>query len=245
MNKIFDFNINEEEIDQNRIKEIEELCRNNMPLSIEDANLLLTNLSYVVRKKIADQEKENMADYSFPYKCDLAQSMIYYYLKGLNIKTNPVNTNEIIQNIHGHSLVIANINTIEGEKLYIVDPTYIQFFTKEGCSSNKFTIIKNMICTTPDPGYFIKASNNEEKVLPLLENGYIELTEEVAKAYGDSFYQTKEGVTPHQMEYDVASGNSYIRWFQHYTARLSKSEEELGNLNLLVSSNDKKAKIHK
>ena len=245
MDKIIDFNIYEEELDQDRIKEIEELCKNKMSLSIEDVELLLQNLSYQVRKKIADYEETTIDDYSYSYKCDLAQSIIYHYLSSLNIKVNPVNTNEVIKEVRGHSLIIANINTTEGEKIYLVDPTYIQFFTKDGCSKERFIILRDKICKTPDPGFFILENNNEEIIMPLLTDGYIKLTEDVAKAYGDSFYQTKVGVTPNQMQYDVATGRSYIRWFQHFTARISKSEEELSSMNLLITSDSKKSIKHK
>ncbi len=245
MEKIIDFNINEEEIVQNRIKEIEELCRNEIPLNIEDVNLLLANLSYQVRKKIADYEKVDMKEYTYPYKCDLAQSMIYYYLNELNIKVNPVNTNEVINGVSGHSLTISSINTIEGEKQFLVDPTYIQFFTKENCDPNKFVIINDMVCISPDPGYFIVRNNNEDIIMSLLTNGYIELSEDVAKAYGDSFFQTKQGTNTNQIDHNVASGSSYIKWFEHTTSKLSKSEEELANMNLLITTDSKKSAKHK
>ena len=245
MDKIIDFNINEEEINQDRIKEIEELCRNEIPINIEDVNLLLANLSYQVRKKIADYEKVDMKEYLYPYKCDLAQSIIYYYLNELNIKVNPVNTNEVIDGVCGHSLVIANIDTSEGKKTYLIDPTYIQFFSKENCNEDKFVIINDKICISPDPGYYIVRNNTEDLVMPLLTSGYIELTDEVAKAYGDSFFQTKQGTNPNQIDHNVASGSSYIKWFTHTTSNLSKSEEELSNMNLLITSDNKKSTKHK
>ena len=245
MNKIIDFSINEEEIDSSRIKEIEELCKNNMPISENDVNALLKNLSYLVRKKIADHENVDMQDYSYSYKCDLAQSMIYYYLNQFNINANPVNTNEVIKDVCGHSIITTKINTTDGEKIYLIDPTYIQFFTKERCDIRKFIIIKERICETPDPGFFIQIKHNEEVIKPLLEDGYIEFREDVAKAYGDSFFQTKTGVTLKQMQNDVATGSSYIRWFQKFKARLSKTEEELSNMNLLITSDNKKNIKHK
>ena len=209
MNRIIDFSINEEEIDSSRIKEIEELCKNNMPISESDVNALLKNLSYLVRKKIANHENVDMQDYSYSYKCDLAQSMIYYYLNQLNINANPVNTNEVIKDVCGHSIITTKINTTEGEKIYL------------------------------------KIKHNEEVIKPLLEDGYIEFSEDVAKAYGDSFFQTKTGVTLKQMQNDVATGSSYIRWFQKFKARLSKTEEELSNMNLLITSDNKKNTKHK
>ena len=245
MDKIFDFVINKNINDNDVISEIEEMCNSGVPLSVEAVEALLGNLSYIVRKKISDYEGADMNDFSFAYKCDLAQSIVFYYLNSMGINVNPVNTNEVINGVSGHSLTIASINTIEGEKTYLIDPTYLQFFTKEGCDKSKFVILKDKVCITPDPGYFISESNSEETIMPLPTDGYIELTDEVAKAYGDSFFQTKEGVTPNQMQYDVATGRSYIRWFQHFTARISKSEEELSDMNLLITSDSKKSTKHK
>ena len=242
MNKIIDFELNETIDKEDKILEIEELCKNGMPISEEDVEILLRNLSYIVRKKIADYEGKNMREYSYSYKCDLAQSMICYYLKKLNIKTNPINTNEVMNGVTGHSLVITNINTVDKEKTYLIDPTYIQFFEKENCDSSKFVIIKNQVCISPDPGYFIVENHTEDVIRPLLENGYIEWTDEVAKAYGDSFFQTKQGTAPDQIKNNVASGSNYIRWFQRYISPLSKSEETLRNMNLLIETTGENTK---
>ncbi len=236
MEKVIDFYLNEEVVDQNKISEIEELYQSGMPLSDEDVSLLLRNLSYLVRQKIADLEGKSMQEYSYSYKCDLAQSMITYYLKGLGIPTVPVNTHEVIEGVCGHSFVVARIQTIEGEKNYLIDPTYLQFFGKEGCDPKNFVVIQNKVCIAPDPGYFIVQNHREETVLPLLEDGYSELTEDVAKAYGDSFFQTKQGIDPSQIQYYVASGSDYIRWFFKNPCKLSKSEEELRNMNLWIGT---------
>ena len=236
MNKIFDFDLNEDIEDDARIMQIEELCKNNGLLDVESVEVLLKHLSYTVRKKIADYQGTDMKEYSYSYKCDLAQSMICYYLRNLGIKVNPVNTNEVIPGVCGHSLVIASIETDIGEKLFLLDPTYIQFFCKEKCDISKYVIINNKVCVSPDPGYFVAESNNEEVILPLLENGFIEFRDDVAKVYGDSFFQTKEGILPSQVKNNVASGLSYIKWFQHYTSTLSKTEEELADMNLLIAS---------
>ena len=239
MNKIIDFNINNKLYDPNIIKEIEDLCKSGMPLKEEDIKVLLSNLSYQVRERIADYENVNMEDYSYSYKCDLAQSIIFYYLNELNIKTNPINTNEVINGVCGHSLITAIFKTDNGEKLYLIDPTYIQFFDKENCDKNKFVVINDLVCVTPDPGFFVVNANNVNILLPLLKNGYIELTEDVAKAYGDSFFQTKQGVSLNQIKNNVTNGSNYIKWFQKYTSKLSKTEKELQNKNLLINSDIK------
>jgi hypothetical protein len=235
MNKIIEFNLNIVDYDLDTIKQIEEQCKCGSTLNINDIELLLSYLSFKVRKKIAEFEGYDMEDYSYKYKCDLAQSMIYYYLKKLGVKVNPVCTHEIIKGVTGHSLVIVSFDTNEGEKTYLIDPTYIQFFSKEKCNTNNFVIINNIVCIAPDPGYFVVRSNKQDLILPLLRDGYIEFSEPVAKAYGDSFFQTKQGASLEQMKYNVSSGSSYIRWFRHYTSRLSKTEEELSNMGLLIN----------
>ena len=245
MDKIIDFKLNEEIANQETISQIEELCKNNELLTVDDINSLLGNLSYLVRKKIADYEGVNMMEYSYSYKCDLAQSMICYYLNNLGIKANPVNTNEVINGVCGHSLVVASFNTESGEKTFLVDPTYIQFFDKEKCSPSKFVILQDRVCISPDPGYFIVENGCEETVKPLLENGYIELTEEVAKAYGDSFFQTKQGTSFDQIKSNVATGLDYIRWFKNYKSNLSKTEEELNNMDLLIKRVDSTPRVRR
>lgn len=236
MDKIFNFTVNKNNNNNNIILEIEEMCKSGIPLSMEAVDILLENLSYIVRKKIADYEGVDINDFSFYYKCDLAQSIIYYYLNSIGINANPINTNEVISGVIGHSFVIASLNTVLGEKLFLIDPTYIQFFNKDNCNINKFVIIKNQVCITPDPGFFIVENHAEETIKHLLENGYTELTEEVAKAYGDSFFQTKQGTNYNQIKNNTASGLNYIKWFNSCTANLSKNEDELCNMGLLISS---------
>ena len=238
MNKVIEFDINKEPVDREKILEIEELCKNNLPINDEEASLLLKNLSYVVRKKIADYEQVNMDDYSYSYKCDLAQSMIYYYLQELNIKAIPINTYEVIEGVCGHSLILTTIN----EKRYLMDPTYIQFFSKENCDEKKFVIINGKICATPDPGYFIVNNKKKSKIatMSLLIDGYTEFTEEVAKEYGDSFFQTKQGTISSQIENNTATGSMYIKWLEQTKSGLSKTKEELRNMNLLIETGSKK-----
>lgn len=234
MNKIFNFILNQKINDKNIIIKIEEMCKNNIPLSPEEVEILLEYLSYITRKKITDYEGVKMEDYSFSYKCDLAQSIIFYYLNNIGINANPININEVINGVTGHSFVIATFNTTIGEKVYLIDPTYIQFFDKNKCNINRFVILKNKVCISPDPGYFIVESHNEKIINPLLENGYIELTEKVAKAYGDSFFKTKQGTNYDQIQNNTANGINYIKWFKNYTSNLSKTEEELSNMKLLI-----------
>ncbi len=236
MSKVFDFDINKDIESSEKIKQIEDKCLNNSMLTEDEIKSLLGNLSYEVRKRIADYEGKDMDDYLYPYKCDLAQSMIYYYLNDLGIKVNPVNTNEVFNGVTGHSIVLASFDTLEGEKTYLVDPTYIQFFSKENCDASKFTIINNKVCIAPDPGFFVVEENKENVVLPLLENGFIEFTDDVSLVYGDSFYRTRQGAEVEEIRNHFASGSMYRKFLLSYTSNLSKTRDELTNMNLIDTS---------
>ncbi len=239
MDKIIHFDINENVDSEDRISQIEELCKSNSKLSLEDVEVLLRNLSFLVRKKIADFEGVNIRDYLYSSKCDLAQSMIYYYLNKLGINVHSVNTNDVIPGVSGHSLILASFDTTEGEKLFLIDPTYLQFFSSEKCDDSKFVIINNTVCVSPDPGYFVVKSGKEEVILPLLKNGYIEFNEDVAEVYGDSFFKTKQGTLSSQINNNHASGSNYIKWFMYYKSNLSKTEKELDDMDLSIELKSK------
>ena len=235
MSKVMQFNINDLQEDNDKIMQLEQLSKSNTKLIDEDIEMLLRNLSFLVRKKIADYEGFDMREYLYSSKCDLAQSMICYYLNKLGISVNPVNTNEIIPGVCGHSFVIARFESTNGEKIFLIDPTYIQFFDEENCDINKFVIIDGKVCIAPSPGFFVIEDGSEKKIMPLLTDGYIEFTEEVAKIYGDSFFRTKQGTLLSQINNNRASGSNYIAWFQHYTSSLSKKEKELEDMDLLIN----------
>ena len=243
MNRIIDIVLNEKIPSDNDISQLEELSKDNNYLTIDDIDILLTYLAYIVRKKIADSAGESIQEYSYTNKCDLAQSMICYYLNEIGINTNPININEIINGVIGHSFVIAKFNTENGEKTYLIDPTYIQFFSKDNCLNNKYTIIDDKVIISPDPGYFVLKDNHLNEIKPLLEKGYIELTEEVAKIYGDSFFQTKQGTTINQIKNNVASGSIYMKWFNNFTSSLSKTKEGLENMDLLIKDANSEKKV--
>ena len=169
MKTIIDIHINEKVVSREEIAEIEELYKNGMPLTESDIKKIISYLCYMVRKKISDYDGMNIQEDLLKNKCDLAQSMIVYYLAELGVSVTPVNTNEVIKSTCGHSLVLATFHTDEGEVQYLLDPTYIQFFSKKDFEAKKYTIINNMVCISPEPGFFILLNHNEQKIMPLLE----------------------------------------------------------------------------
>lgn len=189
-----------------------------------EADMFLRLIVYLTRKNI----NPNMDN--FDNKCDLAQSILGHYLKKINCKASHCTTLEAVSsNCQGHNFSVVELN-VEGErKNYLLDPTYIQFFREENCNSSKYYMspqYPGYVLLTPDAGYFIK---EEDKTATeyLLKYGYIELTPEYARMYGDSFYNTRKGIDPKPMEFKSMPGDVYIKTFSQGKEPLSTTNEKL------------------
>lgn len=232
MNYIIDFNpINISDINLVYYAEIENKILNKESLTQEEVNVFLDIINYIVRLKI----NPNLDNYD--NKCDLAISILYYYLKKLNCRIfSSVTHKSITNSIVGHSFLTLQL-VVDGKiKNYLIDPTYIQFFKKDKCNENNYYIsanYNNMILLTPDPGYFIKEEMKHYCIF-LLNHGYIELTEESARMYGDSFYNTKTGISYINKMYQTIPGSVYINAFMKGSESVSKTEEELEEINLNI-----------
>lgn len=135
-------------------------------------------------------------------KCDLVRDKVLYILDKLDYKKRfellPLETQNILDsNATGHSILIASFLNDRGEKdMYLIDPTYSQFFLKENCTKDKYLINhdKKMVLLAPDPGFYYTINSDKTWLaLKLLEKGFIKLNEETAKIYFDSFNKTKRG----------------------------------------------------
>ena len=145
----------------------------------------------------------DLDNYSFEWKCDTAISIIGNYLNSLNVNYNVCDTQKVItNNIKGHTFMIVNLNTENGTLSYLIDPTYRQFFTKDTCNESNYTLI----------------------------NGYAILTNDIARIYGDSFYNTKVGED--NTAYKSIQGSIYINSFLKGNSHLSKTNDELQDLKI-------------
>lgn len=234
MNYIIEFTPHiENNINYNYLSDIEYKIKNKISLTNEELNNFLNTIIYLTRYKI----DPNLNNYD--YKCDLAQSILYYYLKKLDCNIHPLSTqNSITSNITGHSFITLELLVNNKLTHYLLDPTYIQFFKHDKCTKNNYYIhpsYKDYILLTPDPGYFIQ-DNMKEQAKFLLNHGYIELTEPTAQMYGDSFYNTKTGPNTNNLKYQSIPGFIYLNSFTKNSTTLSKTEEELINQELYIPS---------
>ena len=176
---------------------------------------------------------------NFDYKCDLAQSMIGHYLDEIKCKYSPCATRKAISDkVDGHSFTTITLNVDGEEKNYLFDPTYIQFFHTEKCQSSNYFIsdlYPDKILLTPNPGYFIRLED-KEPVEFLLTNGYIELTPDYARMYGDSFLNTICGKNPKNLKYESIPGEIYCNAFTKGKENLSKTKDELEQNGQIITS---------
>ncbi len=136
-----------------------------------------------------------------------------------------------------HAVTIVKIPILENgtTKLhtFLLDPTFRQFCLKENCNRNMYwnqeKIQKGHVA--PHPGYFLSKQYLEEKgedshkiemsryvADVLINRGFMELTEETAKIYGDAF--AKSGLREQFKEYSLKrTGTEYINSFEKNTVK--------------------------
>ncbi len=137
-----------------------------------------------------------------------------------------------------HAVTIVNLpieeNGIVKLHTYLLDPTFRQFCLKENCVESNYwneeRIRKGHVA--PHPAYFLteeylrKQGASEEKIKAsyhlaqmLISRGYIELTEENAKIYGDAF--ARAGIREEFKDVNLTmTGLDYIREFENRKAQI-------------------------
>ena len=218
-------------IDPQIIEILEQKVLSKEPLTEEEINIFLDYICYETRCKFTN----DINNFSFQFKCDKAQAIITHYLNSLKVEVHPCMTQNVItEDIEGHSFLIAIFNVNGINTPYLVDPTYRQFFIDD---KKDYILYNSKILRTPSPGYFIKEEDKTE-IQKLLINRYHLLDENIARIYGDSFYNTKTGYR--RREFQSISGNIYINSFIKGHEPLSTSPEELENEGLSLKRKTKK-----
>lgn len=127
------------------------------------------------------------------FKCDLIRDRVLNKLNDLNLNATPFEVQNILDcDVHGHSILILE----DEEEIYLIDPSYSQFFLKENCHEDKYLINqeKQMVLLTPDPGYYYLNNPHHINIARrIMEKGFIKLNQNTAKVYFDSFYKLRRG----------------------------------------------------
>lgn len=229
MKYIVDFKpYKEENIDTNYYSEIEKKISEGRSITQNEAENFLRVIAYLTRQKVSPDFLD------FENTCDLAQSILGHYLETINCKVVHCSTQSTIApKVMGHNFSIISLNVEGEEKDYLVDPTYIQFFRKEKCNASNYVIstkVPNLVLLTPHPGYFIK-EEDQDAADYLLRYGYIELTPEYAKMYGDSFFNTDRGLKLEPTNPKSLPASMYYKSYKTGTESLSTTKEQLLKTN--------------
>lgn len=147
---------------------------------------ILENIISNIRSKLGDIKKSGLVN-----KCDYVTKLLCYEFDKYKIDYSVFETHRLISNdVTGHMFLIVYIE----DKSYIVDLTYLQFFSVSRCNKDMYKEKDGLTYMAPDPGYYYMENRDKENVArAILENGYIELNEDNLKTYLDSFYETRRG----------------------------------------------------
>ena len=232
-------------IDKEKLQEVlnhyKEIKDNNLEegLTSEEIKILL---DYSVENaRIAfDSLGINVKTNSLNGLCELGQALTIMPLENLGLKVTKNSASLCFSYPFNHVFGTVTFPYQDNErvidKTYLIDSTYRQFFSTMRCNEGRYyTEEENTgLKVAPDPGYFI-----EDKAFAktLMRDGYVELTEENAKKYGEPFYQAsislKDIKLPHNSDIDYYSNIM----FNNEDYKVSKSELE--GLNLVFPSNEK------
>lgn len=185
---------------EEKLKQVLEVNESNGSTSIgireQEAISLLEWTVQNARIGLAKSENEDIADESLLGTCGLGQGITGTTLKNMGLSPYIINAcPTLAKNGFNHAYVVVDIPIQQNEsiqnKSYLIDTTVRQFFLRDEITNSYRTYIKDKKFgnrVAPLPGYWMLKMENGEKIASkLLSDGFIELTEENAKIYGDSF----------------------------------------------------------
>jgi len=192
-NFIFDATPYNEDIDFNKIVEIERFYDNNGYIKEEDINNFLNYLIYYTRINICNPA-ESPLTFSMKSRCAPAANIIYELCKKMNIEVDKFNIGDMFNTHTIHELTKISIPTIIDNKKdtiqYILDPTFRQFCLEEENRFHRYFEEPRygVRMSTPHPGYFLKLNKKgTEFANNLITYGYFEINEDNIKTYFDAF----------------------------------------------------------
>lgn len=124
--------------------------------------------------------------------CELGQALTIMPLENLGIEVTKNSAtacfNYPFNHVFGTVTFPYQDNGRVIDKTYLIDSTYRQFFSTMRCNEGRYyTEEENTnLKVAPEPGYFI---TDIDFAKTLMKDGYIELTKDNAKKYGEAFYK--------------------------------------------------------
>ena len=195
-----------------------------------------TLLDYSVEnaRKSFDNLGINVKTNSLNGLCELGQALTIMPLEnlGLEVTKNSASLcfNYPFNHVFGTVTFPYQDNGRVIDKTYLIDSTYRQFFSTMRCNEGRYyTEEENTnLKVAPDPGYFI---TDIDFAKTLMKDGYIELTKENAKKYGEAFYKASIPLKELE-ELDTKDNKDYYSLILLDNADYIVRRSELEGLNL-------------
>ena len=209
-------------------------------LNESEAKIILEWTIQNARKSLARDEVD-FKNASLTGYCGYAQSLTLLPLieAGLDITIN--NTSLLPGTIFRHAFgtvkIPIKINNQIVIKQFLLDASYRQFFTTAECNPGRYYI--HDYDAGPAAGYYV-CEKEEGRIFAteLLKNGYIELTEQNAKIYGDGFICETLNLDTLKTKDIITSlpGHLFIEAINNYQEiELNNDKEELENVGDIIT----------
>ena len=153
---------------------------------------VLSDYSIENARKAFDSLGINVKTNSLNGFCELGQALTIMPLENLGLEVTKNSATACFNYPFNHVFGTVTFPYQDNEKVidktYLIDSTYRQFFSTVRCNEGRYyTEEENTnLKVAPDPGYFI---TDIVFAKTLMKDGYIELTKENAKKYGEAFYK--------------------------------------------------------
>lgn len=206
----------------------------NCGLTIEEVNTFLKWIVNRVWKNLTffgiDLSRNSLNGY-----CEIAQFLSIYPLESLGLNVT-INTAEdsfdyMFHHAFGTVEIPINLNGIVENKVFLIDPTYKQFFTAVRCNYGRYYAKEENtgLIVAPDPGYFMRGENEKNICKQIIKNGYILLDDDVAKVYGDGFKKASISLENFDNfnKLNLYSGNYYVKKIKDTSSNYCCDRDEL------------------
>ena len=163
----------------------------NEGLTLEEIKILLDYVVEYARSKF-ESLGINLKISSLNGLCELGQNLTIMSLEKLGLKVTKNSADVCFNYPFNHVFGTVTFPYQDHDKVvdktYLIDSTDRQFFTTVRCNEVRhYTEEENTgLKVAPDPGYFV---TDKDFAKALMRDGYIELTKENAKKYGEAFYK--------------------------------------------------------
>lgn len=169
--------------------------------------------------------------------CELGQALTLMPLENLGLKVTKNSAKESFAYPFNHAFGTVTFPYNGDEITYLIDSTYRQFFTTNRCNEGRYYQEEENtgLKVAPDPGYFME---DEIFARNLMRDGYVPLTRENAKKYGEAFY--KASIPLGKKENLNSSNINYYENIINSNEDYKVDKEELEGLNLKFKYNNRK-----